>query len=85
MPLPQPRPSDNETTFIRRCMASEEMYEEFEDEKQVRAVCQEIWDDYKQGKDESQEKDMTNKNLYNTKSNCYRGWIVCKYINQPFY
>lgn len=73
MPLPQPRPSDNETTFIRRCMANEEMYEEFEDEKQVRAVCQDIWDEYQA--EQRSEVDNTKKSeiknsLYNTKSNC---------------
>jgi HK97 family phage prohead protease len=67
MPLPEPRTSDNETTFIRRCMANEEMYEEFEDEKQVRAVCQTIWDDYQENKTEKSE---TMNSLYNTKSNC---------------
>lgn len=65
MPLPKPRPSDNETTFIRRCMASEEMYEEFEDDKQVRAVCQTIWDDYQQEK--NMEKSNKNIPMYSVK------------------
>jgi HK97 family phage prohead protease len=73
MPLPKPRPSDNETTFIRRCMASEEMYEEFEDEKQVRAVCQDIWDKYRaeqRSEADNTEKSEIKNNLYNTKTNC---------------
>lgn len=65
MPLPKPRETDNETTFIRRCMANEEMYEEFEDEKQVRAVCQTIWDEYENNKDMS--KEFTNTPLYSVK------------------
>jgi len=69
MPLPKPRATDNETTFIRRCMDNEEMYEEFEDEKQVRAVCQTIWDEYQEGKEEKSNTEIKN-NLYNTKSNC---------------
>lgn len=65
MPLPEPKETDNETTFIRRCMASEEMHEEFEDEKQVRAVCQTIWDEYEKNKDMS--KEFTNTPLYSVK------------------
>jgi HK97 family phage prohead protease len=65
MPLPKPRETDNETTFIRRCMANEEMYEEFEDEKQVRAVCQTIWDEYENNKDMS--KEFSNTPLYSVK------------------
>lgn len=39
MPLPYPKPNENEDQFISRCMADERMVTEFPDEAQRFAVC----------------------------------------------
>jgi len=69
MPLPTPRNTDNETTFIRRCLTDETLWDEYDDDKQIRAVCQTIWDDYEKQQDSDYQTGKTQVNLYSVKSN----------------
>ena len=39
MPIPKPKPNEDETTFMGRCMNDETMKAEFPDEVQRLAVC----------------------------------------------
>ena len=39
MPIPKPKPNEDETTFMGRCMNDATMKEEFPDEVQRLAVC----------------------------------------------
>jgi hypothetical protein len=43
MPLPSPKPGENKDDFISRCMGSDVMLEEYPDEKQRAAVCNNQW------------------------------------------
>lgn len=80
MPLPKPRNTDTETTFIRRCMNDDTMWDEFNgDDRQMRAVCQDIWDDFekemnqdndsKSDKSDQEIVQKSNNSLYLTKGN----------------
>ncbi len=44
MPLPIPNPNEDHEEFVGRCMADEEMIDEFEDADQRRAVCESQWE-----------------------------------------
>ena len=69
MPLPRPRNTDSETTFIRRCMVDEDLIDQFNgDEKQMRAICQDIWDDFEKESDQENDR-KSNNSLYLTKGN----------------
>lgn len=48
MPLPQPHKGELQTDFINRCMGNSIMVEDFPNNKQRYAVCQDIWDDKKE-------------------------------------
>ena len=39
MPLPKPNSTDNQKTFLKKCMSSEVMNSEYPDQKQRAAVC----------------------------------------------
>lgn len=43
MPIPKPRPTENRSDFIKRCMADSVMVSDFEDASQRMAVCSETW------------------------------------------
>lgn len=43
MPLPKPRANETKPKYISRCMADPKMREEFPDEDQRFAVCQQSW------------------------------------------
>jgi len=43
MPLPEPKPNENQDEFIERCMGDETMKDEFPDDKQRLAVCFSQW------------------------------------------
>ena len=43
MPLPSPRPREQESKFVGRCMDSETMKREYPDNKQRVAVCYSQW------------------------------------------
>lgn len=43
MPLPNPRDSESEDDFIKRCMSNDLMNEEYPDNDQRYAICQEQW------------------------------------------
>lgn len=45
MPLPTPRPDENEEEWLERCMGDQTMVTEFPDEKQRFAVCLSIWNE----------------------------------------
>ncbi len=45
MPLPTPRPEEQQPDFVSRCMGNDEMVREFPDPDQRRAVCQSQWED----------------------------------------
>lgn len=40
MPIPKPKPKEKEKEFIKRCMSSKTMNNEYPDEKQRFAICQ---------------------------------------------
>ncbi len=44
MPLPTPRPEEQQSDFVSRCMGNDEMVREFADPDQRRAVCQSQWE-----------------------------------------
>lgn len=44
MPLPEPQSNENHDDFIKRCMSSEIMLEEYPDRQQRYAVCESLWD-----------------------------------------
>lgn len=43
MPMPTPKPSEDKTEFISRCMSNDTMLAEFPDAKDRRAVCETQW------------------------------------------
>ncbi len=45
MPLPTPRPEEQQSDFVSRCMGNDEMIREFPDLDQRRAVCQNQWEE----------------------------------------
>ncbi len=45
MPLPTPRPEEQQSDFVSRCMGNDEMVREFPDPDQRQAVCQSQWED----------------------------------------
>jgi signal peptide peptidase SppA len=45
MPLPTPRPNEDEDDFMSRCMGDDGMNDEFPDQAQRMAVCRRQWDD----------------------------------------
>lgn len=45
--MPTPRKNEEKGEYISRCMASDEMQEEFKDRKQRYAVCQKYWENNK--------------------------------------
>lgn len=45
MPLPTPRPEEQQSDFVSRCMGNDEMVREFPDPDQRRAVCQSQWEE----------------------------------------
>lgn len=45
MPLPSPKPGEEQDKWIPRCMGNDAMKEEFPDNKQRQAVCQQKWRD----------------------------------------
>lgn len=45
MPLPSPKPGEEQDKWIPRCMGNDAMKEEFPDQKQRQAVCQQKWRD----------------------------------------
>jgi hypothetical protein len=49
MPIPIPTDSENKTEYIRRCMSDEYMLDEFDDNGQRFAVCENTWSDSKYG------------------------------------
>ena len=56
MPLPTPNDDESHDDFIERCMGSDVMVEDFDDEKQRYAVCQSQWD-------KDKERDMAQKEV----------------------
>jgi hypothetical protein len=40
MPIPYPRPSEDDDQFISRCMSDDRMVTEYPDESQRYAICQ---------------------------------------------
>lgn len=46
-PMPDPRDDESEDAFMDRCMSDDVMVEDFPDEDQRFAVCQDLWDDGK--------------------------------------
>lgn len=44
MPIPKPRPTENQKEFIRRCMGDSTMISEFPQTDQRFAVCQTEWE-----------------------------------------
>lgn len=44
MPIPKPRPDENQVEFIDRCMSDESMVQEFPDSDQRFAVCRQQLD-----------------------------------------
>src|SRR6056297_1458006 len=44
MPLPKPRKDEDKDTFIKRCMSSASIQNEFNTNDQKLAVCNAIWD-----------------------------------------
>lgn len=44
MPIPKPTSNENEDNFISRCMSDDKMKEEYPDEDQRFAVCQNAWE-----------------------------------------
>jgi hypothetical protein len=43
MPIPEPRPSEDQQDFVQRCMADDVMNKEFADPKQRLSVCYAQW------------------------------------------
>lgn len=60
LPLPEPKENENEEEFIERCTSAEIMEEEFPDEDQRLAVCQNIWDE-NNNDEEEEENNFSNK------------------------
>nr|NIV97955.1 hypothetical protein [Candidatus Saccharibacteria bacterium]NIW78253.1 hypothetical protein [Calditrichia bacterium] len=44
MPLPKPKKNESKDEFITRCMGNKSMQEEFEDNDQRLAVCNDLWE-----------------------------------------
>ena len=43
MPIPKPRPSEEQSDFIGRCMGNDTMIDEYPEQKQRSAVCHNVW------------------------------------------
>lgn len=43
MPIPNPKPTEDQQEFMQRCMADEVMNKEFSDAKQRLSVCYAQW------------------------------------------
>lgn len=43
MPLPEPKPNESESAFLSRCITDATMEDEWPDEDQRAAICEDIW------------------------------------------
>jgi hypothetical protein len=43
MPIPEPKPTEDQQEFVQRCMADDVMNKEFPDPKQRLSVCYAQW------------------------------------------
>jgi hypothetical protein len=43
MPLPAPKPNEKKDDFLKRCMGNPTMNQDFPDNKQRYAVCNNLW------------------------------------------
>lgn len=47
MPMPKPKPNEEQSDWVSRCMSNPTMNDEFPDQAQRVAVCHQIWRDSK--------------------------------------
>lgn len=45
MPMPKPKNDESKDDFLNRCMSDSVMNDEYEDDSQRYAICNNIWDD----------------------------------------
>lgn len=45
MPLPKPKPKEDKSSFMERCLSNPTMNEEYPDKDQRYAVCQSTWEE----------------------------------------
>jgi len=51
MPLPSPSSKESKSKFISRCIASQVMQDEYDENKQRQAICYEQWRSKDEGQD----------------------------------
>lgn len=69
MPIPSPRKSEDEDSFIERCVGNSSMKKDFPDQKQRLAVCFDSFrDNTKHGKDKEKEKKKVKSNMITFKA-----------------
>ncbi len=55
MPMPEPQDDEGYDEFIDRCMGDDTMVEEYEEQDQRRAVCENLWSDQGDSKEEGKQ------------------------------
>ena len=55
MPMPKPKPDESKDDFLDRCMGDDVMNDEYPDEKQRYAICNDIWKKEKKDKEDDME------------------------------
>lgn len=61
MPLIKPKENEEKDEFLKRCMSDDTMNEEYPDEKQRYAICNQIWNDKDKASEKPKEKSKKKK------------------------